>query len=211
MSGCRARQNQPSTFSICIITEAMHVVVIESELYISYANFKTLHAANNASLNYLSRTEWAWMRVWLSFWGSSSLLSSPHLLLCKSWGEVVALIGSCGGADSDSYSSPPSYPVFHLPLSLNVVKECCMKSIRQLLSGNGPSNLSWELLLLLLLLLLQCADPQLLSVPSHPYCSVPTHPYCSVPTHPHYSVPTRPYCSEQSHSVVSTAGSRPTL
>ena len=30
----------------------MDAVVIESELYISYVNFKTLHAAGNASLNY---------------------------------------------------------------------------------------------------------------------------------------------------------------
>ena len=41
-------QNRPSTFSMCMITKAMHAVVIESELYISYVNFKTLHAAGNA-------------------------------------------------------------------------------------------------------------------------------------------------------------------
>ena len=33
-NGCRARQNQPSTFPMCMITKAMHVVVIESELFI---------------------------------------------------------------------------------------------------------------------------------------------------------------------------------
>ena len=58
MSSCRAWQNQPSTFSMCMITVAMHAVVIETELYISYDNFKALHAACNASLNDLSRNEW---------------------------------------------------------------------------------------------------------------------------------------------------------
>ena len=87
---------------------------------------QALQAAGNASINYWSRTEWAWLRVWLSFWGSSSNLSSPHFLLCKSWG-VVVMVGSCGGTDSGTYASPPSYPVF--PLSLNVVNECCMKSL----------------------------------------------------------------------------------
>ena len=38
------------------------------------------------------------------------------------------MVGSCGGTDSGTYASPPSYPVF--PLSLNVVNECCMKSLR---------------------------------------------------------------------------------
>ena len=51
MSGCRARQNQTSTFSMCMITKAMHAVVIESELYIFYVNFKVMHAAVIASLN----------------------------------------------------------------------------------------------------------------------------------------------------------------
>ena len=95
MSSCRARQNQPSTFPLCMITMAMHAVVIESECYISYVNFKALHVAGNASLNYWSRTEWAWMIVWLSFWGSSSLFSS-QLLLCKSGcsgdGMVVVVV-----------------------------------------------------------------------------------------------------------------------
>ena len=52
MSGCRVRQNQPSTFSMCMITKAIHAVVIESELYISYVNFKALHAAGNAFMNF---------------------------------------------------------------------------------------------------------------------------------------------------------------
>ena len=33
------------------------------------------------------------------FWGSSSLLSSPHLFNCKRWG-VVVVVGGCGGTDS---------------------------------------------------------------------------------------------------------------
>ena len=74
--------------------------------------------------------------------GSSSILSSPHLLLCKSWG-VVVVVGSCGGIDSGTSASPPSYPVFLL--SLNVLNEWCMKSLRPLLLLLPP------LLLLLLL------------------------------------------------------------
>ena len=54
------------------------------------------------------------------FWGSSSLLSSPHLFICKSWG-VVVVVGGCGGTDSGTKASPPSPPVFLL--SLNVVNE----------------------------------------------------------------------------------------
>ena len=142
MSGCRARQNQPSTFSMCMISNAMHAVVIETELYISYFNFKALHAAGNASLNYLSRTEWAWMSVWVSSWISSTLLSSPHLLLCKSW-RVVEVVGSCGGTDSGTSASRPSYPVF--PLSLKVVNECNEEC---LLLDIHFNSLSWELLLL---------------------------------------------------------------
>ena len=59
-----------------------------------------------------------------------SLLSYLHRLLCKSWrgGGVVMMVGSCGGTDSGTNASPPSYCVF--PLSLNVVNECCMKSLR---------------------------------------------------------------------------------
>ena len=34
-------------------------------------------------------------------------------------GVVVVVIDSCGGSDSGTYASPPSYPVF--PFSLNVV------------------------------------------------------------------------------------------
>ena len=57
MCHIRARQNQPSTFFLCITTKAMHEVVIESERYISYVNVKALHAHGNASLNYWSITE----------------------------------------------------------------------------------------------------------------------------------------------------------
>ena len=52
MSSCKAKQNQPLTFSMCMITKAMHAVVIESELYISYVNVMALHSAGTASLNY---------------------------------------------------------------------------------------------------------------------------------------------------------------
>ena len=38
------------------------------------------------------------------------------------------MVCSCGGTDSGTSASPPSYPVF--PLSLNVVNECCMNSLR---------------------------------------------------------------------------------
>ena len=63
MSGCRVKQNQPSTFSMCMITKAMHAVVVEWELSISYVNFKALHAAGTASLNHWSRTESERMRM----------------------------------------------------------------------------------------------------------------------------------------------------
>ena len=80
------------------------------------------------------------------FWGSSSLLSSPNLLLCKSWVGSGGTVGCCWGTDSGTSASPPSYPVF--PLSMNVMNECCMKSIKpRLCVGN---SLSWELLLILL-------------------------------------------------------------
>ena len=65
-----------------MITQAMHEVVIKSELYISYVNFKTLHAAGNASLNYWSRTEWVNESV-IEFLNFSSLLSYLHLLLLR--------------------------------------------------------------------------------------------------------------------------------
>ena len=51
----------------------------ESALYISNINFNAMHAAGNA-FNKL-----------VSFWGSSTLHSSPNLLLYKSWGG-----SSCG-------------------------------------------------------------------------------------------------------------------
>ena len=35
--------------------------------------------------------------------------------------RVMVLVGSCGGTDSGTYASPPSYVVF--PLSLNVVNK----------------------------------------------------------------------------------------
>ena len=41
-------------------------------------------------------------------------------------GEVV-VVGSCGGTDSGTSASPPSYPVF--TLSWNVMNECCMKGL----------------------------------------------------------------------------------
>ena len=37
----------------------------------------------------------------------SSLLSSPHLFICKSWG-VVVVVGGCGGTDSGTKASTPS-------------------------------------------------------------------------------------------------------
>ena len=53
-------------------------------------------------------------------------LSSPTFCSVRVGGVVV--VGICGDTDSGSYVSPPSHPVF--PLSLNVVNECCMKSLR---------------------------------------------------------------------------------
>ena len=40
----------------------------------------------------------------------------------------MVVLGSCGGSDNGTSASPPSYPFF--PLSLNVVNEYCMKSLR---------------------------------------------------------------------------------
>ena len=37
-------------------------------------------------------------------------------------GGVVVVVSSCGGTDSGTLASTPSYPVF--PLSVNVVNEC---------------------------------------------------------------------------------------
>ena len=43
--------------------------------------------------------EHEWECDWV-FWGSSSLLSSPHLFICKSWeGGGVVVVGSFGGTD----------------------------------------------------------------------------------------------------------------
>ena len=42
--------------------------------------------------------EHEWECDWVLI-GSSSLLSSSHLLICKSLG-VVVVVGSCGGTDS---------------------------------------------------------------------------------------------------------------
>ena len=50
MSRCRARENQPSKFSMCMITKAMHALVLESELYSSYVNFLARHAAGQFPL-----------------------------------------------------------------------------------------------------------------------------------------------------------------
>ena len=38
------------------------------------------------------------------------------------------MVGSCGGTDSGATASPSSYAAF--PISLNVVIECFMKSLR---------------------------------------------------------------------------------
>ena len=43
----------------------------------------------------------------------SFILSSPHLLMCKSWGGVVVGVGSCGGTDSGSSASP--HPILPSP------------------------------------------------------------------------------------------------
>ena len=48
-----------------------------------------------------SVTEYEWECDWV-FWGSSSLLSSPHLFICNSW------VASGGGTDSGTKASPPS-------------------------------------------------------------------------------------------------------
>ena len=62
-------------------------------------------------------------------------------------GGIVVVVGSSGGTDSGISAFPPSSPVFQL--SINVVNECCMKSLR-LASCWKWNNLSWERLLLLL-------------------------------------------------------------
>ena len=148
MSGCRARQNQPSTFSMCMITKAMHAVVIENELYISYVIFK-------ASLNYWSKTEWAWMRVWLSFWGSFSHLplQPPALYELGGWEGVVVVVGNCCGSESGTYMLL-IHPILSSPFVSMVWMNVAWKASGLLLAGNGLSSLSWDLLLLLLLILL---------------------------------------------------------
>ena len=137
-----AGQSQPSTFSMCMTTIAMHAVVIESELYISYVNFKALHAAGNASLNYWSRTEWAWMRVRLSFWGASFLVFSPHLFLSKSWGVVVVVV-SCG-----CLIVVPLlllHPIISSPFLWTLWMNVAWKASIQLIAGNWLNSQSWEL------------------------------------------------------------------
>ena len=113
-------------------------------------NFKALLAAGNTFENYESTCEWEWMRVWLSFWGSSPILSSSHLLLGKSWG-VVVVAGSCGGTDSGTSDS--LYPILSSPSLWMWCMNIAWKTSDQLLAGNWLNSLSWELQLLLLLLL----------------------------------------------------------
>ena len=85
--------------------------------------------------------EHEWECDWV-FWCSSSLLSSPNLFICKSWG-VVVVVGSCGGTDSGTQASTSSSPIF--PLPLNVLSECAWKASGQHFAGSGPYSLFWEL------------------------------------------------------------------
>ena len=69
---------------------------------------------------------------WECDWLSAVLPSyfPPPTSCSVTVGRVMVLVGicSCGGTDSGAYASPPSYPAYLL--SLNVVNECCMKSLR---------------------------------------------------------------------------------
>ena len=101
---------------------AVGMLSSECELYISHGNFKTMHSLiTGRELN-----EHEWECDWVSE-VLPALFPPPHPLLCKSWG-VVAVVGSCGGTDSGTSTSPPSYPVF--PISLNVMNKYCAKSLR---------------------------------------------------------------------------------
>ena len=101
------------------------------------------------AVNYWSRCEWAWIRVWISFWGSFSILSFSHLLFCKSWG-VVVVVGDCGGTNKGPLLL--LHPILSSPFLWMSWTNVAWKAPDQFLAGNRLNILSWELLLLLLLL-----------------------------------------------------------
>ena len=98
-------------------------------------------------INCWSRCEWSWMRVWLSFWGYSSLLSSPtsySVIRVVGGGEVVVILIVVPLV----LLHPILSSLFLWMLWINVSR----KASGQHLAGNGLHNLYWVLLLLLLLL-----------------------------------------------------------
>ena len=126
-------------FCICLLTfcnsgSCLYALAGKENLFdIPYEHVK-LHGPPcgwyNTSVYITSRevNDHAWMRVWLSFWGSSCLHFSPHPLLWKSWGATVVVLG-CGGTNRGTLLL--LHPILSSPfLCMHVVNECCMKRLR---------------------------------------------------------------------------------
>ena len=96
--------------------------------------------------------EHEWECDWV-FWGFSSILSSSHLFICKSWGLVVVVV-CCSGTEYLSFSSILSVFALSPMLWMNVA----WKASGQRFAGSGLVGLSWELLLLVLLLLRKSSE-----------------------------------------------------